>query len=81
MTQWTVLTRHDCTLCEQFMEDLTRVLGADEAARVRVVDVDSDPELRRKYGIRIPVLLADGDFVCQYRVDQDRLMPYVQGSE
>jgi predicted thioredoxin/glutaredoxin len=79
MTEWTLLTRHGCTLCEEFIEELAAVLGATEAARVRVVDIDPDPELSRKYGTRIPVLLADGDFVCQYRVDHDRLRPYIQG--
>ncbi len=76
-TEWTLLTRHGCTLCETFSEELVAGLGAAESARVRIVDVDSDPELARKYGTRIPVLLADGDFVCNYRVDSDRLAAYL----
>lgn len=80
ITDWTLLTRDGCTLCEEFSADLATVLGAHEAARVHVVDVDSDPELRRKYGTRIPVLLADGEFVCNYRVDRKRLAPYLDGA-
>jgi hypothetical protein len=76
-TEWILLTRHGCTLCEAFGEELASVLGAAEAARVRIVDVDSDRELTRKYGARIPVLLADGDFVCNFRVDRDRLAAYL----
>lgn len=75
--EWTLLTRHGCSLCETFSEELVAVLGAAEAARVRIVDIDSDPELTRKYGARIPVLLADGDFVCNYRVDRERLTAYL----
>ena len=64
MTDWVVLTRPDCTLCEEFVAELAALLGPEEAARVRLVDVDADADTCRKYGTRIPVLLADGDFVC-----------------
>jgi len=76
MPQWTVYTRPGCSLCEQMLEDLAATLGAEEAARVLVVDIEPDPELIRKYALRIPVLTADGDFVCAYRLDMDRLAAY-----
>ena len=38
-----------------------------------MVDIDQDPALARKYGHRIPVLLADGEFVCDYRLDRERV--------
>lgn len=60
------------------MEELAALLGPKEAARVRVVDIDADPELERKYSSRIPVLTADGDFVCAYRLDKDRVTAYLQ---
>jgi hypothetical protein len=41
--------------------------------RVTWVDVDSDPELARRYGLDIPVLLLDGVKVCQHRLDRDEL--------
>jgi hypothetical protein len=31
------------------------------------------PELERRYGERIPVLMADGEFVCAYRLDAGRV--------
>lgn len=76
MVQWTVLSRPDCSLCEQLLAELAELLGPAEAARVRVVDVDHDPALARKYGQRIPVLLADGEFVCDYRLDRERVAAY-----
>lgn len=77
-TEWTLLTRQGCTLCDEFIEELATLLGPEESSRVRVVDIDSDAVLGRRYGARIPVLLADGEFVCQYRVDRARLSPYVR---
>ena len=71
MPQWTVYSRADCSLCERMLEELAEVLGPQ--APVQVVDIDGDPELERKYGTRIPVLLADGEFVCAYRLDAERV--------
>jgi hypothetical protein len=78
MVQWTVLSRPECSLCEQLLTELAEMLGPAEAARVGVVDVDQDPELARKYGHRVPVLLADGEFVCDYRFDRDRVAAHAQ---
>jgi thioredoxin reductase (NADPH) len=77
MTTWTVLSRAECSLCEQLLTELAEELSPAEAARVSVVDVDADPELVRKYGHRVPVLLADGEFVCDYRLDRARVQQIV----
>jgi hypothetical protein len=73
MTRWTVYSRADCSLCERLLEELAEVLGPEGAAAVQVVDIDGQPELERKYGTRIPVLMADGEFVCAYRLDVERV--------
>jgi Glutaredoxin-like domain (DUF836) len=78
MPRWTVYSRPDCSLCDEFLHDLAAVLGPAAAAEVTVVDVDDDPELALKYGQRIPVLMADGDFVCAIRVDIDRVRGYLR---
>ena len=36
---------------------------------IDVVDVDSDPDLTRRYGLNVPVLLLDGTPVCRHRLD------------
>ena len=76
MTAWTVYTRPGCTLCEELLVELAELLG-DEAARVAVVDITDNPDLESKYARRIPVLTADGDFVCAYRLDRDRVKAYL----
>jgi hypothetical protein len=40
---------------------------------IDVVDVDSDPELTRRYGLNVPVLLLDGTVVCRHRLDTAEL--------
>jgi glutaredoxin len=76
MTQWTVYSRAECSLCEQMLVELAEALGPEVAATVQVIDIDSDPALQRKYSTRVPVLMADGDFVCAYRLDAQRLEAY-----
>ena len=73
MIRWTVYSRADCSLCERLLEELAELLGSEAAAAVEVVDIDGQPELERRYGTRVPVLMADGEFVCAYRLDAERV--------
>ncbi len=40
---------------------------------IEVVDVDSDPILKRRHGLDVPVLLLDGTVVCRHRLDVEEL--------
>jgi glutaredoxin len=51
----TLVTRVECSHCEDAKRDLQR-LGAE----FDCVDVDGDPELLRRYDEYVPVLLLDG---------------------
>jgi hypothetical protein len=73
---WVVYSRAQCGLCEQFLIELAELLG-ERAAQVQIVDIDTDSELKRKYGERIPVLTVDGDYVCAIRVDAERVQRYL----
>ena len=73
MPRWTVYSRADCSLCERMLDELAEMLGPEAAAAVQVVDIAGQPELERRYGSRIPVLMADDEFVCAYRVDVERV--------
>jgi glutaredoxin len=68
----TLLTRSGCHLCEFAREAVARVHAATGAGWVEV-DVDTDPELQRDYGGRVPVVLLDGAEHDYFRVDEERL--------
>ena len=58
--QLLLLGREGCGLCEEFEAKL-RALGERLALPpLAIHDVDADPDLRRRFGDRIPVLLWDG---------------------
>ena len=73
MPVWTVYSRADCSLCERMLEELAELLGPQAAAAVQVVAIEGQPELERRYATRIPVLMADDEFVCAYRLDTERV--------
>jgi hypothetical protein len=68
-----LLTRPDCGLCEDFWRDLLHFGQELPMPPVVTLDVDSAPELARRYGLDIPVLLLDGVKVCQHALDRDEL--------
>jgi hypothetical protein len=76
MPKWTVYTKAECSLCETMLGALAELVGA--AAEVAVIDIDGDAQLERKYGQRVPVLMADGEFVCAYRLDEQRVRALIR---
>lgn len=62
-----VFSRRGCHLCEVLIEELLPLV--QDVFRVEVCDVDTDPELRDRYGNRVPVVEFDGRMVCQHRLD------------
>lgn len=69
-----MLTRAECGLCEDMLNEL-QALGARHALPpLRLLDVDSDRELQRRYGLKIPVLLLDDAPVCSVRLDRAELL-------
>jgi len=73
----TLYVREGCHLCEEFLLDLSLDLGAAWAG-LDVVDVDRDPELATRFGLRVPVLEAGGAVVCEGRYDRDRVRRALQ---
>jgi predicted thioredoxin/glutaredoxin len=69
----TVVHRQDCDLCDEMVAELASLGRKIQLPPVSIVDVDSDPELVRRYGLNVPVLLLDGTVVCKHRLDVDEL--------
>ncbi len=70
-----VYSREHCHLCHNMIAAL-QVLQARLSFRLEVMDVDSDGELRSRYGERVPVLLAGGEEICHYHLDRVALDAY-----
>ncbi|MDB6162474.1 MAG: Glutaredoxin [Gammaproteobacteria bacterium] len=69
----TVVHRQDCDLCDEMVAELEALGRRIRLPPIDIVDVDADPELVRRYGPNVPVLLLDGTVVCRHRLDADEL--------
>ena len=74
MPKVTLYTRSGCCLCD----DAKRVLA--EALRradfdYEEIDIDLDPDLRRRYNDEVPVIAIDGAKAFKYKVE---LMPFLK---
>ncbi|MFO7779942.1 MAG: glutaredoxin family protein [Nitriliruptoraceae bacterium] len=58
-------TRTGCGLCDRAASLIAR---EGRAAVVHTIDVDEDPELVRRYGVRVPVICVDGAEVAELEV-------------
>ncbi|HEX6396743.1 MAG TPA: glutaredoxin family protein [Steroidobacteraceae bacterium] len=72
-----VLSREGCGLCHEMLVALAELEQAGSIPEVRIVDVDSDAELRRQFGLKVPVLLLDGSVVCHYTLNSKELLRLV----
>ena len=75
----TLLTRAECGLCEDMLKELQALHARHELPAIRLLDVDSDPQLQRRYGLKIPVLLLDQIPVCSARLDPTELLRALRG--
>lgn len=61
-------SRASCSLCDRLGESLDR-----RGLAYHLIDVDTDPELRHRYGARLPVLVAGDTEICEGRFDESVL--------
>jgi glutaredoxin len=60
-------SRRDCCLCDEMKTVIARV-AEKTALQLVEIDVDSDDELKAKYGSDVPVLFIDGRKAFKYRL-------------
>jgi glutaredoxin len=60
-------TKPGCHLCEEARAEMTRA-GCGQLYVYEEVDILSDPELTRRYGWDIPVVLIDGTHAFRHRL-------------
>lgn len=65
MPTLTIYSRADCHLCEQartILAALRPALSYD----LRIVDINTDPELTARYGVTIPVVALNGEDLLRW---------------
>jgi hypothetical protein len=76
MSKLMLYSRPECHLCEALLADLEPLLRPGDS--VETVDVDSEVALERRYGLRIPVLVAGEIELSTYPLDRERVLRYLE---
>lgn len=66
------MSREGCELCDEMLVELERFC-AGRTVDIRIVDVDADEQLRVRYGLKVPVLILEGEPVCHGRFDAEEV--------
>ena len=62
-----VMTKKDCSLCDDAKEIIEQVI-AEMPAELQMTDIESDPGLFERYKEKIPVVLINGQESFVYKV-------------
>ena len=76
MIHLTLLTRDGCRLCDEMKEVVGQVQRSHRLTLTEV-DISTQPELERRWGTEIPVLLDGGRVIARHRISARRLVDAV----
>src|SRR6476469_5636378 len=71
----TMYTRRDCHLCDEAKAAM-RASGVD--VRIEEIDIDNDPELRRRYKNDVPVVCIGSSELFRHRIQPDEFARLVR---
>ncbi|HYH87097.1 MAG TPA: glutaredoxin family protein [Pyrinomonadaceae bacterium] len=66
-TRVTFYTKAGCHLCEDAKREIERA-GCSDLFDFEEIDILTDPDLQRRYGTEIPVVLINGTHAFKYRL-------------
>lgn len=72
----TLMSRTWCHLCHD-MEVALAPIASEFGARVKILDVDADPQLEDRYNELVPVLLHGEKELCHYFLDEPKVREYL----
>jgi glutaredoxin len=68
----TVYSKPDCHLCVEAM-GILQGMQQEFGFELQEIDITTDDQLHRAYFERIPVVLLDGEELCEYFVEEPAL--------
>lgn len=65
-------SRPECHLCDELLAAAAPI-AARHGRSIEKVNIDTDPTLRTRYGLDIPVLALGEREICRHRLDTEAL--------
>ena len=72
----TVYSRAHCHLCEEMIKALRGLQGLCHF-EIAVIDIGTDPDLIRRHGEKVPVLMHGEHELCHYRLEPVAVMKHL----
>jgi glutaredoxin len=78
MIALTIYSRPGCHLCDEMKTLVKQVVNClPHPVSIEEIDISTNPELERRYGHAIPVLMVNGRKAAKYRVTEADVMRIV----
>jgi 4a-hydroxytetrahydrobiopterin dehydratase len=75
-----IYSRKPCHLCDVAKEAIAAIAAEGIELTVRDVNIDADPDLKRRFGNDVPVIFIGGTEAMRHRVDPARFRALVASS-
>jgi hypothetical protein len=59
------------------MKDELEAMPVSKTGIIKLVDIESDPDLKKRFNEQIPVLYVDDVEICHYKLNQKKLIRYL----
>ena len=59
------------------MRDELQAMPASKTGIIKLIDIDSDPDLKKRFNDKIPVLFVDDVEICHFRLNQEKLIRHL----
>jgi len=70
-----LFSRPECHLCDELVVALEPIIR--DRARLEIINIDDDLTLKKRYGLRIPVLVGDDEELSVYQLDPTAVEAYL----
>ncbi|MFT5426497.1 MAG: hypothetical protein ACI9ZT_001438 [Gammaproteobacteria bacterium] len=60
------------------MKDELQAMAISKVGTIKLVDIDSDPDLKKRFNDQIPVLFVDDVEICHYKLNQKKLIRHLE---
>ncbi len=70
-----LFSRPECHLCDELVTALEPIIRG--RARLEIVNIDDDLTLKKRYGLRIPVLVGEAQELSAYPLDAAAVEAYL----
>ena len=74
--EFIIYSRQGCHLCD-VMKDELEAMSVSKTETIKLVDIDNDPDLIKRFNNQIPVLFVDDVEICHYKLNKKKLLRFL----